>query len=119
MNAADKVRVRAQSEFESRRRERYLTALRVLLSVPEGRLVLWELLSKAGVYSSCFDTQSLRMAALAGQQAHGQEVLADVLAAGEDLYDVMAREARARRRKDEDEQAAFEADALARRQMEG
>lgn len=118
MNAADKLRVKQEERLARRRRERYIEALRLQMSTEGGRLVLWETLSRAGVYSSCFDTQSLRMAAMAGQQAFGQQLLADIVEANEDLYVLMSREARQRQQKDEAEVEAYETDARQRRETE-
>lgn len=118
MNAADRRRQRQQADLEARRVARYHAALADVLQTETGRLVLWELLRRSGLYASVFDTQSLRMAALAGQQTFGQEILADVIAVDEDGYALMQREARQRARMDEAEFEAAEMDERRRREEE-
>jgi hypothetical protein len=118
VNAADRKRQRDAQLLERRRESRYREAVAEVMGTEAGRLVLWEFLSKAGVYSSCFDTQTTRMAALAGQQSYGQSVLALLLEVDEDLYDVMAREARQRARQDKAEYEAAELDAERRKEAE-
>ncbi len=111
MNAGDKRQVKSLRELERLIHGRRQDALRALMSTEAGRLVVWAWLSDSGLYSSVFDTQTVRMAAMAGQQAFGQKLLAEVIAVDEELYELMAREARLRARQDEAQRRAIELEA--------
>lgn len=94
-NAADPEQVKRARRAEKRIDERFQDALRAVMATPDGRLVVWAYLGKFGVYRGVFADNPQRMAYDAGRQQCGHDLLADVIAAGEDLYQVMEREMRA------------------------
>jgi hypothetical protein len=73
-NAADPVQVRAAARLEQRQGERYVAALRAVLSTPEGRTVLWTITRQAGVRSSVFDHSGSVTYFNAGRQNFGFEL---------------------------------------------
>lgn len=98
-NASDPEQVRRAAKKERDRAEYFRAALVATLKTAEGRAVIWELLDLAGVYRSIW-VPNAEIHYRAGRQDFGHELMALVLAAGEDLYLLMETEARARKRKD-------------------
>lgn len=94
-NAADRQQVTRADRAEKRIAERFQDSLRAVMSTTDGRLVVWSYLGKFGVYRGVYADNPQRMAYDAGRQQCGHDLLADVLAAGEDFYQVMEREMRA------------------------
>jgi type II secretory pathway component PulM len=93
-NAADPQQVARARRKEAERGERFLVSLQAIMRTREGRLVMWELLSRAGIYRSIWDPSS-KIHYNAGRQDYGHELLASVIAADSDLYQQMEREQRA------------------------
>lgn len=108
-NAADPRQVEFARRKERRRAAGFHDALRVVLGAPEGRVVLWTLLERAGVFRSVWDP-SARIHYNAGRQDYGHELLALLVDVDEDGYLLMEREARQRARGDDREAAAMQAD---------
>lgn len=96
-NASDPQQVRRAERAERRAAAEQRAALRAVLDTPEGRRVFWGLLSDAGVYRSIWSPNA-QIHYNAGRQDFGHELQARLLEADENLYDLMAREARARAR---------------------
>lgn len=101
-NAADPDQVKRARRKEQHRDELLAAALKQVLSTPAGRIVCWELLARAGVYQSVW-RPTVEVHYLAGRQDYGHELLGLLIAADEDLYQVMEREARARAKRDDAE----------------
>lgn len=99
-NAADPKAVKEAARKDKERAARYRDNLQEVLGTPSGRLVMWELLSVAGVFESMFHRDAGVMAYNAGRQDFGHRIMADILAADETLYLVMEREARERATRD-------------------
>lgn len=110
-NAADPQQVRFAQQFEKRRRERFENAMLAVLGSADGRIVLAELVKRAGVYRSIWHPSS-EIHYNAGRQDYGHELMADLVALDEDLFQLMEREDRAWAKH---EQAVIEAAHLARR----
>jgi hypothetical protein len=72
---------------------------------PAVRLVMWELLSQAGVYGSVWHASAL-IHYNAGRQDFGHELMAQLLDADEGAYDLMTKEARERAKRTAAEQDA-------------
>lgn len=106
-NAADPQQVKYAARKEAQRAARFLDALRSVLRMPEGRIVCWELLARAGVFRSIWDP-SARIHYNAGKQDYGHELLGVLLEADEVLYVLMEREARAYVRQGATEAAAVQ-----------
>lgn len=101
-NAADPQQVRRAARKEKQLEERFTNALRDIMGTPSGRLVMWELLSRAGVYRSIW-VMTAEIHYRAGQQDFGHMIQAEILKAGEDGYELMAREARLRAQREANE----------------
>lgn len=95
-NAADPRQVKDAGRRERRRTRDFDNALRAVLDTPDGRLVLWQLLSMAGIYRSCYDNSGSRTYWNVGRQDYGHELLAHIIEASPQLYALMEREARER-----------------------
>lgn len=117
-NAADPHQVRYAERKAKRQEEVFLGSLRQTMSTAEGRLVMWELLERAGIYRSIWDP-SAKIHYNAGRQDFGHELLVLLLEAGEDFYLLMETEARRRDRADAREAAAVQTPAAAEAQTDG
>lgn len=104
-NAADPQQVKRAARKEQDAATRRLENLVGVMSTEIGRAVMWDLLERAGVFRSIWHP-SAEIHYRAGRQDYGHELQALILEADEDLYDLMAREARARAKR-----AANETDA--------
>jgi hypothetical protein len=108
-NTGNRQQQRDLGRVAKKRWQRYVRALREVLSTPEGRLVFGELehglIAKCGVYRSIWDS-SARIHYNAGRQDLGHEILSLVADVDEELYLQMEREARALARQDKNEVAA-------------
>jgi hypothetical protein len=96
-NAADPRQVKRAERLDRDSAAMFTGNLREVLATPAGRLVLWELVARAGVYKSIW-TPNSEIHYRAGRQDYGHELLASILEADEQLYELMEREARARAR---------------------
>ncbi len=92
-NAADEGQVKKAAEREKRGRERDLDDLYFVMSDPRGRRALWRILTYCRPFESIWEG-SAKIHYNAGQQDVGHFLLADVMAASDDLYLLMAREAK-------------------------
>lgn len=106
-SASDPRQVKHAERKDRQRRERFDDALRAVLAEASGRLVLWELLTRAGIYRSIWDP-SARIHYNAGRQDFGHELLASILEADEEGYLLMEREQRGRARTEAVEAAAVQ-----------
>lgn len=94
-NAADRQQVKRAERAQQRIAEQFLDCLCDVMATPAGRLVMWAYLGKFDVFTGVYSDHAQRMAFQAGRQAAGLELRADLLAAGEDHYQLMEREMRA------------------------
>lgn len=99
-NAADPNQVRRAARRQQRLEALEHAAVKAVMSTEAGRLVMWSLLERCGIYASVW-TPSAEIHYRAGKQDMGHEIQALILEVDEDLYDLMAREARARKRQDD------------------
>ncbi len=109
-NAADPKQVRFAERKEKERGERFRAAMRVVMALPAGRIVLWDLVARAGIFHSIWDPSS-KIHYNAGRQDYGHELLATLIETDEDLYQLMEREARAFERRQDHETAAAQTPA--------
>jgi hypothetical protein len=113
-NAANPREVRGRARLQRKRELRFLTALRAVMSTPEGRLVFGErelgIIARAGVYRSIWSPNS-EIHYKAGRQDFGHELLGLLVDAGEELYLEMEAEMRGLARRDSGELEATEAAA--------
>ena len=95
-NAEDDEYERAERkrEADERKQQSFDAALDEVLSTKNGRLVMWELLSRAGVYQPSFNREPLVMAYHEGARSLGIKLLEDLqLTRRVKLYNLMAQEA--------------------------
>lgn len=102
-NAANPAQVHAAGRRVNRREARFLSALRVVMATPEGRLVFGErsngLLARLGIYEMVWRPNA-EIHRAAARHDVGVEITALLLTAGEDFYEVMERECRTIARRD-------------------
>jgi len=96
-NAADPRQVRFAQRKEREAAELERAALQAVMKTPEGRLVMWSLLERAGIFRSVWHP-SAAIHYNSGRQDFGHELMAQLVDLDEDLYQLMEREARARTR---------------------
>jgi hypothetical protein len=101
-NAGDPRAVKTAKRLQARREAFALDQLQATLKTPAGRAVIWDLLTRTGVFASIF-RQSSEIYYLAGRQDVGHELLALCMQAGKDLYLLMETEARNRQERDDRE----------------
>lgn len=100
-NAADPKQVKAAGQLERRKAETLHNALRTVLSTYEGRLVLWEIIGRAGTREGIFDHSGSVTYFKAGRQNFGFELLGLFEAADEDSWMQAQIDARVRATKDD------------------
>ncbi len=114
-NAADPKQVKGAATRARSRELRLERNLREVMSTQAGRFVMWDMLGRAGVYRSVWDSHGTVMARNVGRQDLGHELMALLISVDEGFYQEMEREARARARADASEtEAAHTAPAGAR-----
>lgn len=90
-NAGDPRQVKFAAQVEQRRVERFARAMSAVLASIEGRIVLAQLIRRAGVFRSIWHP-SAEIHYNAGRQDYGHELMADLVAIDEDAYQQMERE---------------------------
>lgn len=98
-NAADPQQVKRAARRQQRRDERRIDYYRTVLGTPAGRFVFWDLLASAGVFRSIYHASAL-IHYNAGRQDFGHELIATLVEADEELYQIMEREMRALAKRD-------------------
>lgn len=93
-NASDPKEQAALERLERRREKRWRDSLAAVLATPEGRLVMWQLVGRAGVFRSAFNTHGGVQSYNLGRQDFGHELIAEVLKLGSEPYLAMEREGR-------------------------
>lgn len=106
-NAADPRAVRFARRKERDEAKIFDEALAEAMTSPATRLVLWDILKRAGIYERIEETNATIYYKM-GKRNFGLELLADVMRVDERLYLVMESEARARQRSIERETAAVQ-----------
>jgi hypothetical protein len=96
-NAADARQVHYARRKEEEAAKRFDDALNTALQQPAVRLVLWEVLTRSGIYQTFEDTNA-GIYYKTARRNFGLEILADIIRVNERLYLAMETEARARER---------------------
>ena len=117
-NAGDKKEQAALERLARRRERRWRESLAEVLNTPAGRIVLWELLGRAGVFRSAFNTHGGIANYNLGRQDFGHELTAEILALGDEPYLAMEREGRAAHKRDELEAESHQQESSNRREQE-
>ena len=94
-NAADHQAVRAAEERDQEVERERLGFYEQVMGTVAGRAVIWDLISRAGIYSSIFHPSGSQLYYNSGRQDFGLEILATVEPL-ERLYLAMETEARER-----------------------
>lgn len=102
-NAADPQQVTRAARKVKDRHARFALALKAVLGTVDGRLVVAELLERAGLYQSVYDHSGSAMYFKEGRRNFGLELQAACVDADEDAFDLGERERRARRRHEDRE----------------
>jgi len=97
-NAADPKQVARAARKEADLERMFTEALKRALGDPNARFVFRALLERLGAFRSIWDN-SARIHYNAGRQDAAHELMALIIAADEDMFDLMEREARARQKK--------------------
>ena len=85
-NASDARQVRNAGKEVRFNRENELEDLRVALGTPAGRRVFWRLLTMAGLTTTVLADGLEHVLVRAGRQEYGQEILGEIIEAGQDYY---------------------------------
>lgn len=97
-NAADPQQVAFAERAIRREAELFRAAVEEVMASVAGRVLMWGLLERAGVYRSTFDASGSRTFYNAGRQDFGHELLALLTEHAEEGYLLMESEARRRAR---------------------
>jgi len=87
----DEQNKEAQKEYE-KRRTREIDDLQKVLKLPEGRRLVWRILSEAGVFKASFSLNSMQTAFNEGRRDIGIWLIQDVDRAEPNAYAQMQRE---------------------------
>jgi len=98
-NAADPQQVRRAGRRDRDRHARELEWVRAVLAHGDGRAMVWTLLERAGIFRSVWHTSAM-IHYNAGRQDFGHELMALVIEADEEGFELMQREARTRARRE-------------------
>lgn len=101
-DASNRREVDAARAREKQRLERTQNAYRAVMATKEGRAVMWDIISRAGVYETPWNHHSMEIFRNIGRHDYGRELMADVIELDEGLYIQMEIEARAQARLDRD-----------------
>lgn len=105
-DASDPRQVGWSDKMEKRRAKRAREAMIAVMSTPQGRAVMWDLLGRTGMYASPWSNSAMQVHFNIGRMNVGLELRALLLDAGEKNFEAMEREARTVVRRDNDEAAA-------------
>lgn len=94
---------RAKASIDERRENRYKDDMRKVLDLPEGRRLVWHVLSLCGVMSASMRTNPYDTAYREGQRSVGLEFMGDIMENQPEMYDRMRREHASNAKADEAE----------------
>lgn len=77
---------------DKRRKDQELSDLKKVLSIVEGRRLMWRILSEAGVFRSSFNSNALNMAFSEGNRNIGLLMLNEMLKVSPNSFTQMQRE---------------------------
>jgi hypothetical protein len=96
-NAADEQSLAESAKREKNQRSQELDDLQKILTMPEGRRVIWRFLEHTNAFASIWEN-SARIHYNAGRQDVGHFIIAEVEAAAQDALFVMMKEAKDRKK---------------------
>lgn len=106
-NAADPRQVKYARRKEKDAARLFDDALAAAMTQPAVRLVIWEIISRTGIYETLEETNAT-IYYKTGRRNFGLELLADLMRVDENLYLAMESEARIRKRALDRETAAVQ-----------
>jgi hypothetical protein len=86
-------RIHEADQIQKRIREREVSDLRKVLSLPEGRRLVWRLMAASKLFQSTYTGQSNETFFNEGKRAIGTLIFADIQEAKLEAFQVMQREA--------------------------
>lgn len=108
-DASNVKQVESARQRERSRRQRLENAYRAVLTTEPGRIVLWDIISRAGVFASPWSNSAMEIHRNVGRSDYGRELLADLIELDPVLYMQMEADARHQQRRDADETDAAHA----------
>jgi hypothetical protein len=96
-NASDGEQVKSRREKLKTRELQKKAALRRFISEPEGRMWMWDLLGRCGIFRSSFSSEPLVMAFNEGRRDIGTFLASEIGSADSDAFFKMAIENREER----------------------
>jgi hypothetical protein len=91
-NAGDAQQVAHRQKSQKTRDLQKKAALRVLMSTPDGRMWMWDLLTRCGVYHSSYSSDALAMAFHEGHRNIGLHLTAEINRLSPEMYARMVNE---------------------------
>jgi hypothetical protein len=91
-NAGDAQHVAQRQKSQKTRDLQKKAALRTLMGAPEGRMWMWDLLSRCGVYHSSYSSDALAMAFHEGHRNIGLTLTAEINRLSPEIYAKMVTE---------------------------
>ena len=95
----DPVAIEAAKKRAENEDREWQEALKNCTKSSEGRLILWNALSKCGVYGTSFSIEPLEMARREGQRQIGLWLLNEIFTVNSEAYSLMRQEAELRDRR--------------------
>lgn len=102
INAASRKQVEAAQAREQQRTDRLQNHYRAVMATVDGRAVLWDIISRAGIFETPWHQHSMEIFRSIGRNDYGRELMADIIELDEGLYIQMEVEARTQARIDRD-----------------
>jgi hypothetical protein len=95
-NAADEGQVERAERRIRRQQAQWLKSLRQVLNTYEGRMLLWELVTRSGLFRSAYAPTDGPIYYIVGRQDFGRELMVEIARADGKNYAMMQHEARTR-----------------------
>lgn len=89
---SDPAAIKVKREKELRGREKFMDALKSLLSSSQGRCFVWDILSRSGVYTQSAEASGSWTYFNEGKRSIGLQLLSEIMEADDEKYLVMIRE---------------------------
>jgi hypothetical protein len=91
-NAGDAQHVAKRQKSQKTRDLQKASALKGIMSIPEGRMWMWDLIGRCGVYHSSYSPDALAMAFHEGHRNIGLHLTAEINRLSPELYARMVNE---------------------------
>ena len=91
-NAGDEEQVKDRKVYGKQRQKIVDEMMIALLDMPQGRMLVWDLLESTKVFHSSFSSRALEMAFNEGQRNVGLRLMADIMRLAPEQWAKMSRE---------------------------